>query len=46
LSSKRAVAGALRCENRHGVIDVIFFFSCDAREGFAQGAGGYCPTRE
>src|SRR5882762_9533254 len=35
------VAGALRCENRHGVIDVIFFFSCDAREGFAQGAGGY-----
>src|SRR6267154_845506 len=34
------VAGSLDSENRHGVIDVIFFFGCDAREGFAQGAGG------
>src|SRR6266403_3256810 len=40
------VAGSLGSENRHGVIDVIFFFSCDAREGFAQGAGGYFADAE
>src|SRR6267142_2275289 len=35
------VAGSLGSENRHGVIDVIFFLGCDARESFTQGAGGY-----
>src|SRR5882762_5575974 len=40
------VAGSLGSENRHGVIDVIFFFGCDAREGFAQGPGGYFADAE
>src|SRR5258705_1554682 len=40
------VAGSLGAENRHGVIDVIFFFGCDAQEGFAQGAGGYFADPE
>src|SRR5882762_6224104 len=40
------VAGSLGSENRHGVIDVIFFFGCDAQEGFAQGTGGYFADAE
>src|ERR1700704_538339 len=40
------VAGSLGPENRHGVIDVIFFFRCDAQEGFAQGTWGYFADAE
>src|ERR1700704_3834108 len=35
------VAGALRSQNRHGVIDVVFFLCRDAGEGFAQAPGSY-----
>src|SRR5258707_15668909 len=40
------VAGTLGSENRHSVIDVIFFFGCDGREGFAQDVGSYFADAE
>src|ERR1700690_3417350 len=37
------VQGSLRYENRHGVIDVLFFLCCDGGEGPAQAPWCHLP---